>query len=288
MVPNLGGSINGHAPGVVLRSAAALDDVDYLTMSELHTAMESSLSAVLEDRPANAVSAMCEKLLHWGAINKYATAQVKVPAARSASTGPASPSGQGAMFGDRTFFSAPGSLEGVLSSLEDVAQRREFSTKELEIISRLNTHAAASSAPKIHVAQRFGRKAAYLQPKPEQNAFSQSVSRLSASYSRAALLVDVSDENSEASEKEQRGSDIKSNGALEVLLEACLECSSNQIDHVRLVKTLIQSASKLLEADRCTFFLVEGDELVSKIAEGTSEIRLPVSGGGIASHVAQT
>eukprot|EP01059_Diplonema_ambulator_P006742 TRINITY_DN16351_c0_g1_i2.p1 TRINITY_DN16351_c0_g1~~TRINITY_DN16351_c0_g1_i2.p1 ORF type:complete len:864 (+),score=309.96 TRINITY_DN16351_c0_g1_i2:239-2593(+) len=80
---------------------------------------------------------------------------------------------------------------------------------------------------------------------------------------------------------------LKKSAAATVLLRTCLEMSNNQTDHQKLVEILIQSASKLLGADRCTFFLVEGEELVSRMAEGTSEIRLPI-GGGIAGTVART
>ena len=75
--------------------------------------------------------------------------------------------------------------------------------------------------------------------------------------------------------------------AAKLLLDICLNISAQQVDHAKLIKSLIQGASSLLQADRCTFFLVEGDELVSKIAEGTGEIRLPI-GHGIAGTVAQT
>ena len=80
----------------------------------------------------------------------------------------------------------------------------------------------------------------------------------------------------------------KRSEAARMLLEVCLEMSSNQTDHMKLLKTLMEGSSQLLQADRCTFFLVEGSELVSKLAEGTTdEIRVPI-GLGIAGCVAKT
>eukprot|EP01061_Rhynchopus_euleeides_P009184 TRINITY_DN18313_c2_g1_i1.p1 TRINITY_DN18313_c2_g1~~TRINITY_DN18313_c2_g1_i1.p1 ORF type:complete len:832 (+),score=317.86 TRINITY_DN18313_c2_g1_i1:175-2670(+) len=79
----------------------------------------------------------------------------------------------------------------------------------------------------------------------------------------------------------------RSSKAATVLLETCLEMSSHQTDHMKLLKTLMEGSSSLLEADRCTFFLVEDNELVSKVAEGTDEIRVPI-GTGIAGCVAKT
>ena len=79
----------------------------------------------------------------------------------------------------------------------------------------------------------------------------------------------------------------KSSQAATVLLETCLEMSSNQTDHFKLLKTLMEGSSSLLNADRCTFFVVEDGELVSKVAEGTDEIRVPI-GTGISGCVAKT
>src|ERR1700694_3835089 len=59
----------------------------------------------------------------------------------------------------------------------------------------------------------------------------------------------------------------------------------------RLLEMIVQSAARVVEADRCTLFLVDRDrgELWSKVAQGVSmkEIRLPM-GIGIAGAVAST
>eukprot|EP00662_Eupelagonemidae_sp_cell21_P049207 gene49207-32685_t len=81
---------------------------------------------------------------------------------------------------------------------------------------------------------------------------------------------------------------IKSKDAADLLLKTCLEMTSSQTDKVDdLIGVLMKGAANLLEADRCAFFLVEGDELVSKMAEGAGEIRIPI-GAGLAGHVAQS
>src|SRR5438105_3480368 len=57
----------------------------------------------------------------------------------------------------------------------------------------------------------------------------------------------------------------------------------------RLLELILREAAKVVEADRCTLFLVDKEraELRSKIAHGSSEIRIPL-GVGIAGAVAQT
>ncbi|MFL5312587.1 MAG: GAF domain-containing protein, partial [Myxococcales bacterium] len=59
----------------------------------------------------------------------------------------------------------------------------------------------------------------------------------------------------------------------------------------RLLKLIVLAASRVVEADRCSLFLVdrERNELWSKVAQGvgTREIRFPM-GKGIAGTVAQT
>ena len=59
----------------------------------------------------------------------------------------------------------------------------------------------------------------------------------------------------------------------------------------RLLKLIVLAASRVVEADRCSLFLVDRarNELWSKVAQGvgTREIRFPM-GKGIAGTVAQT
>ena len=57
----------------------------------------------------------------------------------------------------------------------------------------------------------------------------------------------------------------------------------------RLLPLIVNTARKVVEADRCTLFLVDRDEnqLWSKVAQGAAEIRIPLS-SGIAGAVAQS
>ncbi|KAI9103738.1 GAF domain-like protein [Phlyctochytrium arcticum] len=56
-----------------------------------------------------------------------------------------------------------------------------------------------------------------------------------------------------------------------------------------LIRVIMQTAQELLSAERCSLFLVdrEKSELVTSVAQGTQEIRIPMS-KGIAGHVAQS
>ncbi len=77
-------------------------------------------------------------------------------------------------------------------------------------------------------------------------------------------------------------------GKLMVLLEIGRRLASNmELDS--LLDLIIKYATKVMEADRSSLFLVDKntDELWSKIAQGADEIRFPV-GKGIAGHVAKT
>ena len=73
-----------------------------------------------------------------------------------------------------------------------------------------------------------------------------------------------------------------------VLLEVGRRLASN-MDLDSLLELIIEQATQVMNADRSSLFLVDKktNELWSKIAQGTDEIRFPV-GKGIAGHVAKT
>ncbi len=75
---------------------------------------------------------------------------------------------------------------------------------------------------------------------------------------------------------------------IQVLLDVANQLSS-ELETTSLITTIMQKARELLDADRCTLFLLdrEHEELWSKIADGTQEIRFPMR-IGIAGHVATT
>lgn len=75
---------------------------------------------------------------------------------------------------------------------------------------------------------------------------------------------------------------------IQVLLEVAKELSS-ELEPTSLITKIMAKARALLEADRCTLFLLdkEKEQLWSKVAEGTQEIRFPMR-LGIAGHVATT
>jgi adenylate cyclase len=75
---------------------------------------------------------------------------------------------------------------------------------------------------------------------------------------------------------------------IQVLLDVANQLSS-ELETTSLITTIMQKARELLDADRCTLFLLdkESEELWSKIADGTQEIRFPMR-IGIAGHVATT
>lgn len=56
-----------------------------------------------------------------------------------------------------------------------------------------------------------------------------------------------------------------------------------------LITVIMRTARDLVTAERCTLFLVdrENEQLWSRVAQGSGEIRLPL-GAGIAGHVATT
>ncbi len=72
------------------------------------------------------------------------------------------------------------------------------------------------------------------------------------------------------------------------LLEVSTALSS-ELHIQQLISVIMQSARNILNADRCTLFLLDHDsgELVTRVAEGTQEIRIPAT-AGIAGHVAST
>eukprot|EP01012_Entosiphon_sulcatum_P027079 TRINITY_DN32632_c0_g1_i1.p1 TRINITY_DN32632_c0_g1~~TRINITY_DN32632_c0_g1_i1.p1 ORF type:complete len:861 (-),score=172.06 TRINITY_DN32632_c0_g1_i1:41-2503(-) len=81
---------------------------------------------------------------------------------------------------------------------------------------------------------------------------------------------------------------VRSKRAAEMLLQVALEMTTSAVDNSdQLIGDIMTGAANLLMADRCTFFLVDGDELVSKLAQGEDEIRIPI-GTGLAGHVART
>jgi len=81
---------------------------------------------------------------------------------------------------------------------------------------------------------------------------------------------------------------VKSKKAAQLLLQVALSMTTSTIDNTSsLIDETMDGACQLLEADRCTFFLVDDDELVSKMARGAGEIRIPIT-TGLAGHVATT
>src|SRR4051812_6931733 len=73
------------------------------------------------------------------------------------------------------------------------------------------------------------------------------------------------------------------------ILEVAKAMTSER-DLNQLLDLILSEAVKVVEADRCTLFLLnrEGNELCSKVAHGTpSELRVPL-GSGIAGAVAQS
>eukprot|EP00668_Euglena_longa_P003813 GGOE01004472.1.p1 GENE.GGOE01004472.1~~GGOE01004472.1.p1 ORF type:complete len:884 (-),score=297.49 GGOE01004472.1:509-3091(-) len=81
---------------------------------------------------------------------------------------------------------------------------------------------------------------------------------------------------------------VKSKRAAQLLLQVALSMTNSTTDNTdTLIDEIMTGGATLVDADRCTFFLVDEDELVSKMAKGASEIRIPI-GTGLAGHVART
>ena len=75
---------------------------------------------------------------------------------------------------------------------------------------------------------------------------------------------------------------------IQVLLEVASQLAS-ELETTSLITQIMTKARDLLDADRCTLFLLDKErgELWSKVAEGSKEIRVPVT-KGIAGHVVTT
>lgn len=80
-------------------------------------------------------------------------------------------------------------------------------------------------------------------------------------------------------------SSIKSQNKIKILLEVASQLAS-ELETTSLITQIMTKARHLLDADRCTLFLLDAErgELWSKVAEGSKEIRIP-SNMGIAGHV---
>ncbi|PRP82547.1 GAF and PAS/PAC sensor-containing adenylate/guanylate cyclase [Planoprotostelium fungivorum] len=84
-------------------------------------------------------------------------------------------------------------------------------------------------------------------------------------------------------------SSVTSQQKISVLLEVAGQLAS-ELETNALIQTIMDKAKQLLDADRCTMFLVdrEHNELISSLADGTTEqLRIPLT-TGIAGHVATT
>lgn len=75
---------------------------------------------------------------------------------------------------------------------------------------------------------------------------------------------------------------------IQVLLEVASQLAS-ELETTSLITQIMTKARDLLDADRCTLFLLDAErgELWSKVAEGSKEIRVPVT-KGISGHVVTT
>eukprot|EP01063_Lacrimia_lanifica_P009565 TRINITY_DN16528_c0_g1_i1.p1 TRINITY_DN16528_c0_g1~~TRINITY_DN16528_c0_g1_i1.p1 ORF type:complete len:852 (+),score=358.09 TRINITY_DN16528_c0_g1_i1:70-2625(+) len=170
----------------------------------------------------------------------------------------------------RGAFDATGSLEGILDVVTNVVKARKLSENEKAKINALQ-------------AAIFDSQGNYARP-ASSNRGRKNLKK---------LVQTIKDEQTKSTlvKKYQMNQAVsQSSKAAGVLLEVCLEMCSNQVDHVMLLKTLMEGSSRLLSADRCTFFLVENGELTAKVAEGLSEgqeIRIPI-GTGLAGSVAKT
>eukprot|EP01060_Flectonema_neradi_P033307 TRINITY_DN5562_c0_g1_i1.p1 TRINITY_DN5562_c0_g1~~TRINITY_DN5562_c0_g1_i1.p1 ORF type:complete len:521 (+),score=81.80 TRINITY_DN5562_c0_g1_i1:66-1628(+) len=166
-------------------------------------------------------------------------------------------------------FDKVGSLQGILRTVFDMLQVRNhtFSAEEKDLVRRIK--GTLSPRQSVHA----------------QGPWQQEGNNGLVMAKKVVRKMKLTNALAKQSSPTQ-GISVAPNAA-KLLLDICLDISTQQVDHAKLITSLIQGASSLLQADRCTFFLVEGDELVSKIAEGTGEIRLPI-GHGIAGTVAQT
>jgi GAF domain-containing protein len=83
-------------------------------------------------------------------------------------------------------------------------------------------------------------------------------------------------------------SSLVSQRKVQVLLEVASQLAS-ELETTSLITQIMTKARDLLDADRCTLFLLDKErgELWSKVAEGSKEIRVPVT-KGIAGHVVTT
>jgi hypothetical protein len=75
----------------------------------------------------------------------------------------------------------------------------------------------------------------------------------------------------------------------EVIMQMASAVFASSLDTPRLIHTIMESARTLVDADRCSLFLVDEDsnELYTTISGCDEEVRLPLS-SGIAGHVAST
>eukprot|EP01112_Ceratiomyxa_fruticulosa_P020888 TRINITY_DN7240_c0_g2_i1.p1 TRINITY_DN7240_c0_g2~~TRINITY_DN7240_c0_g2_i1.p1 ORF type:complete len:1058 (+),score=261.81 TRINITY_DN7240_c0_g2_i1:302-3475(+) len=80
----------------------------------------------------------------------------------------------------------------------------------------------------------------------------------------------------------------ESQNKVKVLLEVASQLAS-ELDTTTLITVIMTKSKLLLDADRCTLFLLDAErgELWSKVADGAKEIRIP-SNKGIAGHVVTT
>lgn len=100
-----------------------------------------------------------------------------------------------------------------------------------------------------------------------------------AGIEKARLLAEYHEEQRER---------MLATSRIRVLLDVAKSLSSN-LDTTSLIKTIVQRARELLDAEVGSLFVVDRErgELWSKVAENTDEIRIPMS-KGIAGHVATT
>lgn len=102
----------------------------------------------------------------------------------------------------------------------------------------------------------------------------------------AAAGVDRARLKQEFHREQQSG--LAAHGRIHVLLEVAKALSS-ELNTEALIEVIMIRARELVDAERCTLFLRDErtGELWSKVAEGTGEIRVPVT-KGLAGHVATT
>ena len=184
-------------------------------------------------------------------------------------------------------FDHTGLITGVLQVINKKGDVGVFTGADEETLSKLNTKVSAAVAKCLRVKEmedRFSKKL-----KEEHDKEHELEERLKQELAKEEELKRKLKAKSEQLEEEKRReSQLERDLMDERDLADVSEALANDLEVVNLFDQVCDHACRLMGADRATLFLIDHDkpdELYSKIAHGSAEIRVNV-GVGIAGYVA--